>query len=245
MRWNCVFFDLDNTLFSHEEAFEKAIHYCFHKFRNKWNREVAADDWFPVFKKYSDMYWDLFEKKELSALEYRRLRYQATLKDFAIISSAEEADEFHRLYYDVVDDFSEPYPGLVDLLTALTNVQIPIGIITNGTVDTQYNKIEKLGIQSFFSPNCIFISEEFQVAKPSREIFDLALKTICNNDNIKPLFVGDSWEHDIIGAINAGWDAIYLNTRNKEPNSQHRPVAKCRSLKEVAEVLYKENRLKG
>ncbi|WP_209125374.1 HAD family hydrolase [Alkalihalobacillus sp. BA299] len=249
MQWKTICFDLDNTLFSHEEAFEKAICYCFEQLQQKWleknviENQLDLSTWFNSFKRYSDIYWKKFETKKVDAKTYRRLRYHDTMKEFALPYTDEEADAFHAHYYDIVDTFSEPYEGLFELMSVLQQSGIIVGIITNGTADTQYRKVEKIGLASFISNDQIFISEELGVAKPSRKIFDIALQKL--GETKEKLFIGDSWEHDICGAIDAGWDAIYLNTRDKPSATNHQPLATCQKLTEVLNVLRDDQSMKG
>ncbi|RXI99454.1 HAD family hydrolase [Anaerobacillus alkaliphilus] len=245
MRWKTICFDLDNTLFSHEKAFEDAICFCFNSIiRNKnLTDKVSTKEWFPVFKKYSDLFWSDYEAGVITAKEYRRKRFLQSALHFQLPFTTSEADEFHNHYFFIVDDFSEPYPSLHTMMQTLVTANVKVGIITNGTADTQSNKINKLNLTQWLSNDCIFISEELKVFKPKREIFDLAKSRLQSDGGY--LFVGDSWEHDVVGAINAGWDAIFLNTRSETPKSNHKPVYTSGTLAEVASFIYQENNLKG
>lgn len=245
MRWTTICFDLDNTLFSHEEAFEKAICFCFEEIlkRKKVEKTPQMDQLFSSFKKYSDLYWDDYEKKKISPQEYRRKRFLETATEFDLPFNEIDADDFHEHYYDVVDEFSEPYSNLHSFMKLLLNSKIKMGIITNGAVHTQYNKIKKLELNQWFSRDSIFVSEQLKISKPAKEIFDLAKQKL--NSCGGHLFVGDSWEHDVVGAIEAGWDAIYLNTRKEAPTTPHVPIGICSSLDEVVALICKENQLKG
>ncbi|MEB1807631.1 MAG: HAD family hydrolase [Bacillaceae bacterium] len=249
MRWRTICFDLDNTLFSHEDAFEKAICFCFETLQEQWLNDkkiespVDVATWFKTFKKNCDLYWEQFETKKVTAKTYRRLRYHDTMKKFDLPYSDEEADHFHAHYYEIVDSFSKPFDGLVDLMNELTEKNIKVGIITNGPADTQYRKIDKIGLSSLIDREHIFVSEELGVAKPSRDIFDLAITKLGETNG--KLFIGDSWEHDICGAIDAGWDAIYLNTRGKPANTGHEPYATCSELAEVLDLIKSDQSMKG
>lgn len=251
MRWKTICFDLDNTLFSHEAAFEKAIRHCYKKQLEDWQKKglsfepVDEDVWFDLFKHNSDLYWDQFENKIIDASTYRRMRYDDTMTAFGLPYCDEEADEFHELYYHIVYQFSEPFEGMEQLFQRLRAEGVKIGIITNGTVDTQYKKVTELSLDEYIEKECIFISEQLGISKPDKQIFSHALEVLdaCETGI---LFVGDSWEHDVVGAIEAGWDAIYLNSRGEKPTDQSvKPVAICRSLLEVCEVIYEANCWEG
>ncbi|WP_051556619.1 HAD family hydrolase [Alkalihalobacterium bogoriense] len=251
MRWKTICFDLDNTLFSHEAAFEKAIKNCYEKTVTLWKKDKqikhapSTDEWFFLFKQNSDRFWRQFEQKTIDRRTYRRLRYQQTMLAFNLPYSDTEADQFHEQYNQTVYEFTEPYEGLASLLEFLQENGIKLGIITNGPADTQYEKIKRLGISQYITSEHIFISEQLTVAKPNPAIFNYALTQLQHQPQEGKLYVGDSWEQDIIGARHAGWEAIYMNTRNVDPHSTEPVVATCHTLTEVKNIIERELNLKG
>lgn len=246
MRFKKIFFDLDNTLFSHEYAFEKAIQACFNEMIEEWEEEgvhmppISTEDWFDVFKYYSDLYWIGYEQKKYSETMYRRKRYLETMKHFGLPADEEAADQFHQKYYEKAINFVRPYPGLYTLLTFLKEQKVTIGVITNGKHKVQWAKYKKLKLYRYIDREHFLVSEDVGIEKPDRRIFDLALgKTEAK----EALFVGDTWEHDIIGALNAGWQAIYLNTHNRPRCSEaYQPLAELRALDQLLPFL---SNLKG
>jgi putative hydrolase of the HAD superfamily len=53
------------------------------------------------------------------------------------------------------------------------------------------------------------------IEKPDRRIFDLALDRL-GLDADEVVYVGDSWEIDVVGARNAGISPIYLSAAPRE-----------------------------
>ncbi|OIJ22185.1 hypothetical protein BKP45_05810 [Anaerobacillus alkalidiazotrophicus] len=245
MRWNTICFDLDNTLYSHEDAFKRAISFCFHSIfeERNINYSNSINEIFTTFKENCDKYWNDYENGTLTPKEYRRKRFLQTIDQFNLSLNESDADKFHEHYEQVVDDFSEPYPFLYQLMEVLKGAGIKIGIITNGKFDTQYSKINKLNLGQWIPDDCIFISAEVKLSKPDPKIFNLAKVNLKSKAGC--LFIGDSWDHDVVGALEAGWDAIFLNTRNETPTSSHIPFATVKCLKNVLEIIVTENRLKG
>ncbi|UTR14434.1 HAD family hydrolase [Salipaludibacillus sp. LMS25] len=230
MKWQLVAFDLDNTLFSHEHAFEHAIKRCFKIFQDKDDTNlhtVNEDVFFSLFKFNCDNYWDDYEQGNLTRSEYRRKRFCKTMTALKLLATNNQADAFHTCYDTIIDDYSVPFPGLQELLETIANQEIKLAIITNGNVNTQYNKIEKLGISHVFNCENIFISEEVGFAKPDKRFFKW-VETELSVSSSKCVFVGDSWELDIVGAVDAGWEAIFFNSRGEQRTTVHRV------LKEVA-----------
>lgn len=241
MYWKGIGFDLDNTLFSHEKAFQKAIEESFYIYCDSVHisdRQVDFHTFFPLFKKNSDKFWSLFEEKKIDGTNYRRLRFNETMKALQLPYGDDLSDRFHAHYYHVVNEYAVPFAKLHDLMEFLTDNNIKIFIITNGTEDTQYKKVKKLQLHHWINKDHIVVSEEVGTSKPNKEIFQLAEKR-TNLQNEKLLFVGDSWKHDIVGALNAGWDAIFLNTREEERTTNHTPLREFSSLDEVYYFLYR------
>lgn len=240
LAWKKVFFDLDNTLYSHEYAFEKAIQDCYTDLVEAWKDHGIqidlpyVEDWFDVFKYYSDFYWDSYERKEWSQIHYRRQRYISTMKHFKLPCSEDEADHFHTKYYEQANQHVQPFPGMYNLLQYLKSLKIDIGIITNGKTKIQEAKFEKLKLYRYIERKQFFISEEVGVAKPEAEIFRLALGDLPAE---QALFIGDTWEHDVVGAMDAGWQAIFLNTQNRPRSTSHQPLVELNHLTQVLPFL--------
>ncbi|ODV62272.1 Dpi35p ASCRUDRAFT_20059, partial [Ascoidea rubescens DSM 1968] len=84
--------------------------------------------------------------------------------------------------------------------------------------------------QSFFNENFVFISYDIDLFKPDKKFFDYVLKSLISkgliinydNNNIENLqillkscwHIGDEYGKDVLGAKNAGWNAILVDRRN-------------------------------
>ncbi|RSL30931.1 HAD family hydrolase [Salibacterium salarium] len=246
MRWNTICFDLDNTLFSHEKAFERAIQ---HTFENKYlkNKDIPYVDkkqWFETFKRNCDYYWHKLEENKLTHDEYRKVRFDETMKTFGLPFGELDAKEFHDEYEDIVVQYSIPFQGMSQLLSSLYQADINLGIITNGRQKTQERKIKQLKTDDYIPRSQVIISEDVGIEKPDKGIFDYALNKI-NGDKSSALFIGDSWHLDVMGAIHAGWDAVFLNTRAETRSSSDIPVAEHYDFQETVQFLLQSLHLKG
>ena len=94
-----------------------------------------------------------------------------------------------------------PDPGLLHELKQLTK-RAKIGIITNGSSETQRAKIRAAGLDSVFAEN-IWISAEVGSAKPDPRIFEAALRGL-EEPAEHCLHIGDREETDLQGAHGAG-----------------------------------------
>ncbi|WP_088102461.1 HAD family hydrolase [Halalkalibacter urbisdiaboli] len=240
MNWKVICFDLDNTLYSHEMAFKNAIEYCYsHEvvpyLKEKGIEEVPFEIWFTAFKKNCDRFWNVYEEGNVDAVTYRRLRYEETMHSFSLPSEDIEADRFHKRYDQIVDTFSEPDEALLPLLTWLKQHNIKTGVISNGAVETQMRKMKKLGLTENIIDGVV-ISAEVGFSKPDPNIFKI-MEQELGEKAAECLFIGDTWEQDVIGACNAGWDVVYLNSRKKSPTTNDKPIKICDSLGEVFDWL--------
>jgi putative hydrolase of the HAD superfamily len=83
-----------------------------------------------------------------------------------------------------------------------------IHLITNGFEKTQWSKLNSSGLSKFFLN--VITSEASNSVKPSKEIFEYAIKKAVAGLN-ESIMIGDNPEADIQGAINAGMDSIFVN----------------------------------
>jgi 5'-nucleotidase len=241
MKWEVICFDLDDTIVDYEQTFKRAIEHCFLLFVKKNGYDISFEVWFSTFKKFCDLYWHDYQYRRLTRIEYRRRRFLDTMRTFNLKANTDLADGFHHYFDQVVSQFVVPIRGIEPLLDHLYHQSIKMGIITNGTSEIQRNKVRYLGFTRFFSDEFVIVSEELGVEKPNPAIFHYALKKIAPNSKYK-LYIGDSWEIDVLGALEARWQAIYLNTRKQPPTTAHQPLAICHNARELASSLSRSNR---
>ncbi|MYB76638.1 MAG: HAD family hydrolase [Chloroflexi bacterium] len=105
-------------------------------------------------------------------------------------------------------DSYQPFSDVAGLITAVRQARVPIALVTNGAADTQRNKIEAMGIASWFS--ALSISGETGVAKPDKRAFTVVLKALGVSGK-HAWHVGDSLAADVAGANAAGLSSVWLN----------------------------------
>jgi putative hydrolase of the HAD superfamily len=102
-----------------------------------------------------------------------------------------------------------PQPGMHEALDALAARGLSLGLITNGGVDGQYAKIDRLGLRDRMQT--IVISDAVGCKKPEPRIFELACEEL-SVDASECWFVGDHPENDVLGATRAGMTAVWIQT---------------------------------
>ena len=90
------------------------------------------------------------------------------------------------------------------------NENYELGILTNGKIVEQKQKIERMKLYDIISPDQVFISDEIGYEKPDPKSFHYALNKL-NATSTDSIYVGDSWVNDIEGSINAGMSAVWVN----------------------------------
>ncbi len=98
------------------------------------------------------------------------------------------------------------YDGVPEMLERLKK-DYKIAVITNGVAEGQRKKLENSGLISLL--DAYVVSGEIGVRKPGREIFDhMAKKLGVKNEEC--VYIGDVFEYDIFGALNAGMKAVWM-----------------------------------
>ena len=112
-------------------------------------------------------------------------------------------------YHNVKFSLLEPFPRTIAILIYLKKKGYQIGAITNGITIKQWEKLIRLNLHPFF--DIVLTSEEVGYEKPHPASFEEALRRMnCSAD--KSVMVGNKFDTDIIGAINAGMAGILVNS---------------------------------
>ncbi len=142
--------------------------------------------------------------------------------------SAESYNLYRKKYFAL-------FPGALDLLRRLKDRGIKLGLVTNGLSETHREKIALLQITEYF--DAIFLSDEVGMVKPDPLLFAHACTKLDSSPSASAM-VGDRYERDIAGAIQAGLYTVWVNVRNEAvPRGSPAPDAVVRHIGEVALAL--------
>ncbi|MEX3615447.1 HAD family hydrolase [Paenibacillus glucanolyticus] len=122
-------------------------------------------------------------------------------------------DEYLTFFRNEIPQCIKAMDQLISVLDFLRSQGVRLGMITNGTVKVQEEKIRHLGIRSYF--HTIVISEEVGMKKPDPEIYRIALQRLHTLPS-ETWYVGDHPRNDIVGASRSGLQAIWCS-RDREP----------------------------
>lgn len=230
-----VIFDLDGTLYdfdaAHAHAFGALTEYACASFG-------LTPERFRELHQEADRILTRRAGINSGAIHNRLIRYQIILE--LIGQPFGYAPRMSELYWHTLTLWMKPLPGLHEALRDLKAMGLKLGVGTNMTADWQYEKLEKLGIIGDF--DFIVTSEEAGSEKPDSGIFMLcAEKAGCEPSECA--FVGDSVSHDVVGALNAGMRAVWLNANG----STAEPVKGACTVKALSELkgLFETLRAEG
>lgn len=100
------------------------------------------------------------------------------------------------------------------LLEYLSSLGIKMGIITDGRSIAQRGKIRALGLEKYFSPENIIISDEVGADKTKpdgfRKIMNNFLENIDQNTQVKFIYVADNPRKDFFWPNRLGWTTVQL-----------------------------------
>ena len=110
------------------------------------------------------------------------------------------------------------YDGLVEMLDCFWQDEIPMFVLSNsgfraGALQLMLNSY---GIGKYFQK--VWSSADFGKVKPSADFFNMAVSEIldrypgCTRDDI--LFIGDTYNTDIVGAHYSGLRTVWINHKN-------------------------------
>lgn len=142
-------------------------------------------------------------------------------------------------YHNVKFALLQPFPRSSAILLYLKTKGYKLGAITNGITIKQWEKLIRLNLHPFF--DIVITSEEVGYEKPHPEIFKEALKRMyCSAE--KSTMVGNKFETDALGAVNAGMNAILVNCNLKFEEEQRiedekLPITVLDSISDVDTVL--------
>ena len=219
-----ILFDADETLF-HFDSFS-GLQQMFTNFGVKFSEQDYHE-----YQIVNKPLWVEYQNGLISAQQLQERRF-----DTWAIKLQVSPRELNRAFLIAMVDVCKPIEGATNLLNSLKG-KTKLGIITNGFVDLQQARLERLGLRDHF--DVLVISEEVGVAKPHPEIFNYALTRMGNPERNSVLMVGDNQDSDIIGGINAGFHTCWLNIENKPTPPGITPHYKVTSLKELENLLLK------
>lgn len=231
MKYRHIFFDLDHTLWDFETNAKEALQDVYLAMNLAEKGITPFDEFYTRYIHHNEILWGRYHKGFITAEELKWKRMWRTLLDFKLANEA-LARELSAAFLEVLPEKKGVFPYTFEILTYLKNRGYTLHLITNGFEKTQWRKLNSSGLNRFFSE--VITSEGSNSVKPQKEIFDFALKK-TGAVTEHSIMIGDNPEADIAGAVNAGWDSIFVN-HNQLPLTLS-PTYHIHHLKELEAIL--------
>ena len=203
-----IFFDLDHTLWDFDKNSEITYKIIFEELKIK----VSLVDFLEAYTNINKKLWKLFREEKIDKHTLRYKRLKDTFTEISVVVSDEVLFEIADQYVYHLSRQIHLLDGTIKLLEYL-KPKYTLHIITNGFAEVQEGKLNNTNLASYF--DVIVNSEMAGVKKPNPIIFETAL-SLANVSKNNSLMIGDSFEADILGALNFGIDAICYNYHNED-----------------------------
>lgn len=204
-RYTFLLFDLDDTLWNFKENSKEALQNIFDEYK-LYRYYPTFEDYFEYFEGHNKALWNLYGRQQITKEFLSVERFLAPLRPFGIMNTA-LATEMGSAYLDRCAEKTMVMPHAMETLRYL-NQKYQLAIISNGFEEVQYRKIKRSGLADYFSH--IFLSEQIGFHKPDPEFFNQVLYKLSATRN-ECLVIGDNFQTDIVGAMNAGLDQVFYN----------------------------------
>jgi putative hydrolase of the HAD superfamily len=231
MQYKHLFFDLDHTLWDFETNSKSTLHEVFHT--NRLHETLTSDfnQFFTHYSHHNKRLWHRYNHGFIKQDELKWKRMWHALLEFKM-GDEKLAKQLSSDYLEILPGKTELFPHTIEILDYLTNKGYKLHLITNGFEKIQWGKLTNSKIGHYFSE--VVTSEVANSLKPKKEIFDFAL--LKTGAELKEsIMLGDNLDADILGAMNAGMDTVFVNHINEETTLQ--PTHTIYHLKELEEIL--------
>lgn len=212
-----VIFDIDNTLIPWKDEYYNEIN----KVLDELNIKHTEQDYIEIKKAFS---------------EYEKVHYTFDRKVMMeFINKYTKKNYPEEFIYKLTEKWSKCAPKKIDdniiKLLEYLKTKYELVILTDWYGDQQAKRLEKIDILKYFQN---VYSAENTKRKPFKEAF---MQAIGNNKPKECIIIGDSFERDIKGALNAGLQAIWYNPNNETEITKNEEYYSVSKLEEINKIL--------
>lgn len=212
-----VYFDLDDTLCTYWDAAKAGLRAAFDAVPvpGKTTDELLTA-WAEEFRRFAhELKTSHWYEIYLSQGAITRIQLINETLQALGLNNPELAYQIGMTYGVERDKRLKLFPEVPTVLQAIHR-KFPLGLITNGPADVQRQEIETLGIGGYF--DYVFIEGEMGIGKPHASVMRRAEAAVgCKGRDI--LFVGNSYAHDIVPAVEVGWRTAWVRRPSDVPPS--------------------------
>lgn len=191
MRARAIIFDMDDTLYAEEDYIRSGYRAIAVR--------LAVNGISP--QKIFDLLWDIFSHDPQEKV------FNVVMAKLNIPETPELVNELITLYREHKPDIA-PTEGVIELLEYLSG-KYRLGLISDGYLPGQHNKLEALGIRKYFDEVIFTESLGREFWKPSARAFEIIADKL-GVAHSECVYIGDNEKKDFIGPNALGWQTICL-----------------------------------
>ncbi|GAB4156861.1 MAG: TIGR02253 family HAD-type hydrolase [Planctomycetota bacterium] len=231
---DAIFFDIDDTLFSTTVFAEKARRAAIEAMIAvglKADRDEALRELQEVLAEFSSNYGNHFDKV-LDRLPPEAIRNvnRAVIVAAGVVAYHETKWRELRVHDDVYE-----------VLQWLARKPVVRGIISAGITVKQAEKLVRLKILEFLTPQAIFFTDQVGFSKPNPKLYRRVLQRL----DLQPdrcIYVGDHPTHDIDPCNQEGWTTVQVRRsgRHAAESGATRPDHEVSDFFGLREILISE-----
>ncbi|MDU6586909.1 MAG: pyrimidine 5'-nucleotidase [Klebsiella michiganensis] len=172
MKWDWIFFDADETLFTFDSF--SGLQRMFLDYSVTFSAEDFQD-----YQAVNKPLWVDYQNGAITSLQLQHQRFDGWAERLNV-----PPGELNAAFMNAMAEICSPLPGAVSLLDSLQG-KVKMGIITNGFTSLQQTRLERTGLRDHF--DLLIISEEVGVAKPDARGVNAGLATCWFNPHQREL----------------------------------------------------------
>ena len=235
MKYKDLFLDFDDTLYDTHGNAVIALRETFDTFH--------LERYFADPQAFYDAYWwaniDLWTRYSKGEITRDFLIVERFRRPLSEGQGLEVTEALCLEMSDKFLDYCASKPGVIEgaheLMDYLKSRGYRMHMTSNGFHEVQYKKLAACGLRDYF--DTVILSEDAGVNKPSPLYFDYAFKVSGANKDTT-LMIGDNLQTDIMGALNAGIDAMLFNRWEADTSDcEQKPTFVVNSLKDIMGIL--------
>lgn len=231
MKYRHLFFDLDHTLWDFDSNSKTTLRELHDTLELNKKGIDDFDKFHKNYLEHNEILWQRYRDGLIKQDELRLKRMRLALLDFKIADD-DLAKQMSEQFLELLPTRTILFPHAVEVLQDLTMKGYKCHLVTNGFDKVQHSKLYHSGLTEFFTE--VITSECSNCLKPQKEIFEFAIQK-CGARPEECIMIGDSIEADIIGAMNAGIDQVFVNHMGIDPGIK--PTFTVGSLKELMKIF--------
>ena len=235
MKYKDLFVDFDDTLYDTHGNAVIALRETYEAFH--------LERYFSAPEIFYDAYWmaniDLWTRYSKGEITRDYLIVERFRRPLSVGNGLDVTEQLCLEMSDTFLDFCSTKPGVVEgaheLMDYLKGKGYRMHMTSNGFHEVQYKKLAACGLRDYF--DTIILSEDAGVNKPSPAFFEYAFQR-SGASRETTLMIGDNLQTDILGALNAGIDAMLFNRWHVDvDDSSQMPTFIVDNLKEIMTIL--------